>query len=109
MTSTDINIPADPTRTLVSVTLPNTPNVVIMALGFGTNTQVTVPGTYTYNPPLGTTTEPVGTDTLTVTFTPTDPNGYTAASGSTQLVVTKATPILNLANPEPDQCGTKAG
>ncbi len=53
-------IPADPTRTLVSVTLPSTRNVVIMALGFGTNTQVVVPGTYAYTPPSGTVL-PVGT------------------------------------------------
>ena len=38
-------IPLDPTRTLVSVSLPNTRNVVIVALGFGTNNQVVVPGT----------------------------------------------------------------
>jgi hypothetical protein len=101
------NIPADPTRTLVSVTLPSTPNDVIMALGFGTNTEVTVPGTYTYNPPLGTTTEPVGTDTLTVTFKPTDPKGYTAATGSTLLVVTQATPILNWPTPNPINVGQK--
>ena len=41
-------ITADPTRTLVSVTLPADRNVVIMALGFGTNNQVVVPGTYVY-------------------------------------------------------------
>ena len=55
-------------KTLVSVTLPSTRNVVIMALGFGTNNTVVVPGTYTYTPPAGTTTEPVGTDTLSVSF-----------------------------------------
>ena len=49
----------------MSVTLPNTRNVVIMALGFGTNTQVVVPGTYTYNP-LQARLLPVGTYTLTV-------------------------------------------
>ena len=32
----------DPDKTLVSVTLPNTRNVVIMAMGFGTNNTVVV-------------------------------------------------------------------
>ncbi len=89
---------ADPTRTLVSVTLPNTRNVVIMALGFGTNTQVVVPGTYVYTPPAGTLLS-VGTHTLDVAFTPTNTAGYTDASGSTTIVVTKATPIINWPTP----------
>jgi hypothetical protein len=92
-------IPADPTRTLVSVTLPATPNVVILALGFGTNTQVTVPGTYTYNPVAGTTTEPVGTDTLSVSFTPNDPTSFTSATGTTQLTVLQAQPVINWPTP----------
>ena len=98
-------IPADPTRTLTSITLPNTPNVVILALGFGTNTQVVVPGSYVYTPGTGVI-EPVGTDTLSVSFTPTDPAGYTSATGTTQLVVTQATPILNWPTPAPINVGT---
>ncbi|MGC2401858.1 MAG: FG-GAP-like repeat-containing protein [Acidobacteriaceae bacterium] len=89
---------ADPTRTLVSVTLPSTRSVVIMALGFGTNTQVVVPGTYVYNPPAGTILA-VGTHTLNVTFTPDNTSGYTGATGSTTIVVTKATPIINWPTP----------
>ena len=89
---------ADPTRTLVSVTLPNTRNVVIMALGFGTNTQVVVPGNYVYTPPAGTLLS-VGTHTLDVAFTPNNTAGYTDASGSTTIVVTKATPIINWPTP----------
>ena len=99
-------IPADPTRTLVSITLPSTRTVVIMALGFGTNSQVVVPGTYAYNPAAGAI-EPVGTDTLSVTFTPTDPAAYTSATDTTQLVVTKATPILTWATPAPVAVGTR--
>ena len=98
-------IPADPTRQLVSVTLPNNRNVVIMALGFGTNTQVAVPGTYVYTPPAGTIL-PVGTNPLSVVFTPTDAQGYTTASGSTTILVTKATPILNWPTPEAIPTGT---
>jgi hypothetical protein len=97
-------LPVDPTRTLVSVTLPNTRNVVIMALGFDTNTTVVVPGAYTYNPALGAI-EPVGTDTLSVSFVPTNSAGYTSATGTTQLVVTKATPVITWATPTPINVG----
>jgi FG-GAP-like repeat/Bacterial Ig-like domain (group 3) len=94
-------LPVDSSKTLVSVTLPNTRNVVIMALGFGTNNTVVVPGTYTYTPPAGTTTEPVGTDTLSVSFVPSNPAGYTSATGTTKLVVTKATPVITWPTPTP--------
>ncbi len=93
-------LPANPNKTLVSVTLPSTRNVVIMALGFGTNNTVVVPGTYTYTPPAGTI-EPVGTDTLSVSFAPSNPAGYTSATGSVQLVVTKATPVITWPTPTP--------
>jgi len=93
-------LPVNASKTLVSVTLPSTRNVVIMALGFGTNNTVTVPGTFTYTPPAGTI-EPVGTDTLSVSFVPTDPAGYTSATGSVQLVVTKATPVITWPTPTP--------
>ena len=93
-------LPVNSSKTLVSVTLPNTRNVVIMALGFGNNSTVVVPGTYTYTPPAGTI-EPVGTDTLSVSFTPSNPAGYTSATGSVQLVVTKATPTIIWPTPAP--------
>lgn len=89
---------ANPNKTLVSVTLPNTRNVVIMALGFGNNTQVVVPGTYVYTPPSGTVL-PVGTYTLNVVFTPDNTAGYTGATGSTTITVVKATPIINWPTP----------
>ena len=93
-------IPADPTRTLVSVSLPNTRNVVILAVGINTYTDVVVPGTYTYSPVSGTVLG-AGLQTLTVTFKPTDPAGYTSATGSTTLLVNKATPIINWPTPAP--------
>jgi hypothetical protein len=91
---------SDPNKILVSVTLPSTRNVVIMALGFGTNNTVVVPGTFVYTPPAGTI-EPVGTDTLSVTFTPSNTAGYSGATGTTQLVVTKATPVITWPTPTP--------
>jgi hypothetical protein len=89
---------ANPAKTLVSVTLPNTRSVVIMALGFGTNNQVVVPGTYAYTPDTGTELS-VGTHTLNVVFTPDNTAGYTGASGSTTINVIKATPILTWPTP----------
>ncbi|HET6218438.1 MAG TPA: FG-GAP-like repeat-containing protein [Acidobacteriaceae bacterium] len=100
---------ANSNKTLVSVTLPNTRNVVIMALGFGNaNTNVVVPGTYAYTPDAPTI-EPVGTDTLSVTFTPSNPNGYTSATGTTQLVVTKATPVITWPTPAPINVNQQLG
>ncbi len=93
-------LPVNPGKTLVSVTLPNTRNVVIMAMGFGTSNTVVVPGTYTYTPPAGTI-EPVGTDTLSVSFTPSNPAGYTSATGSVQLVVTKGPITIIWPTPTP--------
>ena len=106
-------ITANPAKTLVSVTLPNTRNVVIMALGFGTNTQVVVPGTYVYTiPPSPPVTPapgavlPVGTHPLAVTFTPTNTAAYTGATGSTTITVTQATPIITWPTPAAITVGT---
>jgi hypothetical protein len=104
-------IAADPTRTLVSVTVPNNRNVVIMALGFGTNNQVVVPGTYVYTYLPGNQSAPgailpVGTTTLDVAFTPNNSAGYTSANGSTTILVNKATPILNWPTPDAIPAGT---
>jgi hypothetical protein len=104
-------IAADPTRTLVSVTVPNNRNVVIMALGFGTNNQVVVPGTYVYTYLPGNVSAPgailgVGTHTLDVAFTPNNTAGYNSANGSTTITVTQATPVLNWPTPEAITTGT---
>jgi FG-GAP-like repeat/Bacterial Ig-like domain (group 3) len=98
-------IPADPTRTLLSVTLPSTRNVVIMALGFGTNTPAVVPGTYVYTPASGTVL-PIGTNPLSVTFTPSNTAAYTGATGTNSILVTQATPILNWPTPAAIAVGT---
>jgi hypothetical protein len=98
-------IPADPTRTLVSVTLPSTRDVVIMALGFGTNSPAVVPGTYAYTPPTGTVL-PVGLNPLSVTFTPTNTSAYTTVTGTNSILVTQATPILNWPTPAAIAVGT---
>jgi hypothetical protein len=98
-------IPVDPTRTLVSVTVPPTRNIVVMALGFGTNTKVDVPGTYQYTPGAGTVLA-VGTHALRVRFTPANDSGYAGADGSTTITVVKATPVINWPTPDAIPAGT---
>ena len=55
------------------------------------NATANVEGTFTYNPVAGTLL-PVGTQTLSVSFVPTDATDYTNATASVQLVVNKAMP-----------------
>jgi hypothetical protein len=55
-----------------------------------------VPGTFAYSPGAGTL-PGAGTQTLTVTFTPTDSADYTTAQATTTILVTKATPTLLVA------------
>ena len=88
--------PAPPQKTTPTITWP-TPTAITygIALG-GTQLDATanVAGSFAYTPALGTV--PVaGTQTLSVTFTPTDTTDYTTASASVQLVVNKAVPIVS--------------
>ncbi len=76
----------DATKTVQSITLPATRNIVMLAMNLATPS---IPGTFVYNPPAGTI-EPVGTDTLSVTFTPTDTTDYKTATATVQLVVDTA-------------------
>ena len=62
-------------------------------------------GTFAYSPAAGTVLG-VGTQTLSVTFTPTDATDYTTATSSVSLVVTKATPVITWATPAPITYGT---
>ena len=54
-----------------------------------------LPGTYTYTPPAGTIL-PVGTQTLTVTFTPADTVNYTSATKTVTIEVLAATRVIGL-------------
>ena len=64
-----------------------------------------VAGTYNYNVAAGTLLHP-GTQTLSVTFSPTDSTDYTSATASVDLVVTKATPLITWPDPAPITYGT---
>ena len=64
-----------------------------------------VPGTFAYTPALGTVLT-AGTQTLDVTFTPTDTTDYATASKSTSLTVNMATPTVTWAAPAAITYGT---
>jgi hypothetical protein len=69
------------------------------------NATASVPGTFAYNPPAGTV-PAAGTQTLSVTFTPTDTTNYTTATASVTLQVSKATPTITWATPAAITFGT---
>lgn len=62
------------------------------------NATANVAGTFVYSPQAGTV-PPAGTQTLSVTFTPTDTNDYSTATATVQVVVNKATPTITWATP----------
>jgi len=64
------------------------------------NATASVPGTFVYSPVLGTVL-PVGSDKLSVTFTPNDTTDYTAATASVTLVVNPFNPIAGLSSLSP--------
>ena len=69
------------------------------------NATASVPGIFVYSPAAGTT-PTVGTDKLTVRFTPSDTAAYTTATLSITLTVNKATPTITWAAPSPINVGT---
>jgi hypothetical protein len=69
------------------------------AVNFGTalsdeqlDATASVPGTFAYNPPAGTTLSPGANQKLSVTFTPTDTNDFTTATDSTTITINPAAP-----------------
>ena len=64
-----------------------------------------VPGTFTYTPAAGTVLG-AGSQSLSVTFTPSDTTDYTTATGGTTLTVNKATPTISWATPAAIAYGT---
>ena len=69
------------------------------------NANTTVAGTFVYTPAIGVVLG-VGTQTLSVTFTPTDSTDYTATTTIVTLVVNKATPAIPWATPAAIPYGT---
>ena len=69
------------------------------------NASASIPGTFVYLPAAGTVLG-AGTQTLSVTFTPTDTTDYASASTSVQLTVNKAVPALTWNTPAAITYGT---
>ena len=72
------------------------PNAIAYGTALGNvqlNATASAGGTFTYTPPAGTILA-AGTQTLEVAFAPTDPNRWSAASATTTVVVTRATPAI---------------
>jgi YVTN family beta-propeller protein len=70
------------------------------------NATASVPGTFEYSPGTGTVLS-AGTQTLSVTFTPTDTTDYTTATATVTLVVNQATPTISWATPAAIIYGTQ--
>ena len=86
----------------------NTPAPIVYGTalsGVQLNATASDPGTLVYTPAAGTI-PTVGTDTLSVTFTPTDTTNYSSATATVQLVVTQATPVITWAPPAAIPYGT---
>ncbi len=64
-----------------------------------------VPGTFSYASTIGTLL-PVGANTLSVTFSPTDTTDYVSATQTTTLVVNQATPVISWPTPAAITYGT---
>ncbi len=69
------------------------------------NATASVPGSFVYTPAAGAVLN-AGTQTLSVTFTPTDTTNYTTVTKTVQLTVNKATPVVTWAAPAPITYGT---
>ncbi len=83
-------LPVDPSRTLASVTLPATRNVVILS---AVALPPDVSGSFSYTPASGAVLAS-GIQPLAVSFTPTVASSFGSAQGSNRLVVQPPTPLL---------------
>ncbi len=72
------------------------------------NAMASVPGTFTYSPAAGSVL-PAGTQTLSVTFTPTDAADYTPGQATVSLTITRSTPAIRWSKPAPITYGTPLG
>ncbi len=69
------------------------------------NAAASVPGNFIYSPSAGAVLS-AGSQTLSLTFTPTDKTDYTAATATVMLAVNKATPVITWLTPPPITYGT---
>ncbi len=105
-------VSASSTVTLMPKTTPTITWATPAPITYGTVVSATqldatasVAGTFAYTPAAGTVLA-AGTQTLSVTFTPTNTTNYNTATASVSLIVNKATPVITWAAPAAITYGT---
>ncbi len=114
-TPTDTSKYTSATASVTLTVTPATPAVTWVApagISYGTSLSATqldasasVPGTFVYSPAAGQVLT-AGSQSLSVTFTPTDATDYTTATATVSLAVSKATPNVTWATPAGIAYGT---
>ncbi len=115
------NLAASTQVTITPATGVPTPNVPAVswaapaAITYGTalsstqlNATANVAGTFVYTPAAGTVL-PVGQQTLSVLFTPTDTSTYSSAVNTVTITVSQAAPVITWATPAPVAAGSTLG
>jgi N-acetylneuraminic acid mutarotase len=107
--------PSSTTTAAYTINLPVTPTITWAApapIAYGTalsgiqlDASASVAGTFVYSPAAGTVLT-AGTQTLSVTFTPTDTTDYTTATATVQLTVNQAAPTISWSTPAAITYGT---
>jgi hypothetical protein len=110
--SSDYSTATATVQLTVNKATPAIPWAAPAAIAYGTalsaaqlDASSTVAGTFVYTPAAGAVLS-VGTQTLSVTFTPTDSSDYSTATATVQLTVNKATPVVTWAAPAAIPYGT---
>lgn len=105
--STQVTITAAGTSNVPTITW-NAPAAITYGAALSStqlNAKANVAGTFAYTPAAGTVLK-AGTQTLSVTFTPTDIKTYSAATASVKLTVNQASPTITWATPAAITTGT---
>jgi hypothetical protein len=88
----------DPTKSVVSLTLPSNSDVKILAAALVMGQTISIPGSYVYTPPAGTILSAGPNQLLSVAFSPNDTATYTNSTGTTTLTVLPAPLIVEADN-----------
>ena len=105
--SKDVSITVNKVSTGVTWTTPSpiTYGTALSATQLNATNNISLAGSYAYSPVNGAVLS-AGTQTLNVTFTPTDASNYTGCSGSVNLIVNKAIPVITWHDPDEIVHGT---
>jgi pimeloyl-ACP methyl ester carboxylesterase len=110
--TTDYNTASATVTLTVNTAAPtitwNTPAAITYGTNLGAaqlDATASIAGSFSYLPALGTFLT-AGSQTLSVTFTPTDTTDYTTATSTVQLTINKATPTITWATPAAITYGT---